>query len=90
MTTRLDGLRYSMVFQGTTLQVAVADGQLVVEVATEGFSHPVRIGMGGEVHEMGAGDRASVALTDDPAEIPSSAPADDGQVLIGQNGRSEQ
>lgn len=90
LTTRLDGLRYSMVFQGTTLQVSVAGGLLVVEVATEGFSHPVRVGMGGEVRELGAGDRATVPLVDDPAEIPSSAAADDGQVLMGQNGRSEQ
>jgi trehalose/maltose hydrolase-like predicted phosphorylase len=89
LTTRLDGLRYSMVFQGTTLQVSVNDGLLVVEVATEGFSHPVKIGMGGEVRELGAGDRTSVALVDDPADIPSPA-AEDGQVLIGQNGRSEQ
>ena len=34
---RLDGLRYSMVFQGTGLHVAVTDGELVVEIATEGF-----------------------------------------------------
>src|SRR5206468_10362903 len=31
LTTRLDGLRYSMVFQGTGLHVAVTDGELVVE-----------------------------------------------------------
>lgn len=88
LTTRLEGLCYSMVFQGTTLQVTVADGQLVVEVATEGFSHPVKVGIGGEVRELGAGDRASVGLVDDPDQIPASA--GDGQVLIGQNGRSEQ
>jgi trehalose/maltose hydrolase-like predicted phosphorylase len=90
LTTRLDGLRYSMVFQGTGLHVAVTDGELVVEVATEGFSHPVKIGIGGEVREMGAGERASVRLVDDPAELPEPAASGDGHVLIGQNGRSEQ
>jgi trehalose/maltose hydrolase-like predicted phosphorylase len=90
LTTRLDGLRYSMVFQGTSLQVAVTDGELVVEVATEGFSHPVKVAIGGEVREMGAGDRASVRLADDPADIPAPVASGDGQVLVGQNGRSEQ
>ena len=99
LTTRLDGLRYSMVFQGTGLHVAVTDGELVVEVATEGFSHPVKIGLGGEVREMGAGERASVRLADDSADIPEPASGDE-HVLIGQgpaerrgtvqNGRSEQ
>jgi trehalose/maltose hydrolase-like predicted phosphorylase len=84
LTTRLDGLRYSMVFQGTSLQVSV------VEVATEGFSHPVKVGIGGEVREMGAGDRASVRLADDASRIPAPEASGDGQVLIGQNGRSEQ
>ena len=46
----------------------MTDGELVVEVATEGFSHPILIGIGGEVHEMGAGDRASVRLVDDAGE----------------------
>ena len=90
LTTRLDGLRYSMVFQGTSLQVSVAGGELIVEVATEGFSHPVKIGLGGEVREMGAGERASVRLVDDPADIPAPTASGDANVLIGQNGRSEQ
>jgi trehalose/maltose hydrolase-like predicted phosphorylase len=73
LTSRLEGLRYSMVFQGTSLQVAVADGALVVEVATEGFSHPVKVGMGGEIRELAAGDRVSVRLVDDPAQIPGTS-----------------
>jgi hypothetical protein len=79
-----------MVFQGTGLHVAVTDGELIVEVATEGFSHPVRIGIGGEVREMGAGERASVRLADDPADIPAPPATGDEHVLIGHNGRSEQ
>jgi trehalose/maltose hydrolase-like predicted phosphorylase len=100
LTTRLDGLRYSMVFQGTGLHVAVTDGELVVEVATEGFSHPVKIGIGGEIREMGAGERASVRLADDPSDITAPAADGDEHVLVGQgraerrgtvqNGRSEQ
>ncbi|WP_018330271.1 glycoside hydrolase family 65 protein [Actinomycetospora chiangmaiensis] len=70
VTSRLDGLRYSMVFQGTSLQVSITGGELVVEVATEGFSHPVKVDVGGEVREMGAGDRATVRLVDDPSQIP--------------------
>ena len=65
----------------------VTDGELVGGVATEGFSHPVKIGIGGEVREMGAGERASVRLADDPADIPAP-PAGDEHVLVGQ-GRAE-
>jgi trehalose/maltose hydrolase-like predicted phosphorylase len=90
LTSRLDGLRYSMVFQGTSLQVAVTDGELVVEVATEGFSHPIKVGLGGEVRELAAGERASVRLADDVTDIPAPASSGDGHVLIGQNGRNEQ
>jgi hypothetical protein len=39
---------------------------------------------------MGAGERASVRLADDPADIPGPAATGDEHVLIGQNGRSEQ
>ena len=62
ITDRLDGLSFPMVFQGSTLRIAVADGELSVEVATDGFSHPVRVQLGGETQEMAAGDRRSVPL----------------------------
>jgi hypothetical protein len=65
LTLRLDGLALSLVFQGTTLRVHVADGSLTVAVQTEGFSHPVRIGLGDEVRELGAGQEWTVPLDRD-------------------------
>jgi hypothetical protein len=62
LTLRLDGLALSLVFQGTTIRVSVGSGELTVAVQSEGFSHPVRIGLGGEVRELGAGQEWTVAL----------------------------
>jgi trehalose/maltose hydrolase-like predicted phosphorylase len=74
LTQRLDGLALSMVFQGTTLRVSVTDGALTVGVQSEGFSHPVRIGLGGEVRELGAGQEWTVPLSGDGRVAAGSAP----------------
>jgi trehalose/maltose hydrolase-like predicted phosphorylase len=85
LTDRLDGLAFSMVFQGTSIRVSVSEGHLVVEIATEGFSHPLRIGMGGEVRELAAGERWAVPLAgrEELAEGPGT-----DQVLIEQGSGS--
>lgn len=62
LTERLDGLAMSMVFQGTTVRVAVDGGAVRVEVQADGFSRPVRIGLAGEVRELGAGESWSCPL----------------------------
>jgi trehalose/maltose hydrolase-like predicted phosphorylase len=59
---RLEGLSFSMQFHGTPLRVRIAGGELTVTVAEDGFSAPVRVGVGEEVRELGAGERSSFAL----------------------------
>ncbi|MHC1562696.1 glycoside hydrolase family 65 protein [Actinomycetospora sp. C-140] len=75
LTLRLDGLALSLVFQGTSLRVSVADGSLTVAVQSEGFSHPVRIGLGDEVRELGAGQEWTVSLDREGRVASSTAPA---------------
>jgi trehalose/maltose hydrolase-like predicted phosphorylase len=75
LTLRLDGLALSLVFQGTTLRVSVGAGELTVAVQSEGFSHPVRIGLGGEVRELGAGQEWTVPLDGEGRIAPRSAVA---------------
>ena len=54
---RLDGLAFSMQFRGTPLRVSIAGHELTGRAAPpEGFRGPVRIGVGDEVRELGAGD----------------------------------
>jgi trehalose/maltose hydrolase-like predicted phosphorylase len=95
LTDRLDGLAFSLVFQGTTLRISVADGALSVEVQSEGFSHPVRVALGGETRELGAGQSWSVPLDaygraahDDRAMATSGAPRDDGDGAHDNDGAS--
>ena len=53
---RLDGLAFSMQFRGTPLRVSIAGHELTVHAMPEGFRGPIRIGVGDEVRELGAGD----------------------------------
>ena len=58
----LEGLTFSMQFRGTPLQVRIEAGELTVLVPEEGFSGAVRIGVGEEVCELGAGHQCAFAL----------------------------
>jgi trehalose/maltose hydrolase-like predicted phosphorylase len=60
---RLDGLVFSMQFRGTPLRVSIAGDQLTVLALPEGFRGPVRIGVGSEVRELGAGDSTVFRLS---------------------------
>jgi trehalose/maltose hydrolase-like predicted phosphorylase len=62
LAEHIDGLAFTLVFQGSTLRVSVSDTELCVEVQSEGFTHPVRIGLGGQVRRLGAGERCQVPL----------------------------
>jgi len=59
---RLDGLEFSMQFRGTGIQVSIWNDRLTVSVLADGFRHPVRIGVDGEIRELGAGERWTVPL----------------------------
>ena len=56
LTDRLDGLTFPMLFRGTSIRVNISGDELTVRVLAEGYSRPVRIGIGDEVRELAAGE----------------------------------
>ena len=65
---RLDGLTFSMQFRATPLRVSITGHQLTVHAMPEGFRGPVRIGVGDEVRELGAGDSWVFNLSHNPSQ----------------------
>ncbi|MGH3875060.1 MAG: glycoside hydrolase family 65 protein [Pseudonocardiaceae bacterium] len=63
LTDRLDGLAFPMLFRGTSLGVSITGDKLIVRTLAEGFSQPVRIGIGDEVRELAAGTQWIAPLT---------------------------
>jgi trehalose/maltose hydrolase-like predicted phosphorylase len=63
LTDRLDGLTFSMQFRGTPIKVTLSGGELTVDAHTEGFSRPIRIGVGDNVLELGAKGRCAFSLS---------------------------
>ena len=59
---RLEGLSFAMQFHRTPIRVTLERGELTVVADAEGFSRPVRVGVGDEVHELCAGDRCAFPL----------------------------
>lgn len=59
---RLDGLSLLMQFRGTPIRVLVQGQELSVEALEEGFNHPVSVGVGEDVCELGAGQQCSFTL----------------------------
>jgi trehalose/maltose hydrolase-like predicted phosphorylase len=59
---RLEGLSFSMQFRRTPIRVTLARGELTALADAEGFSRPVRVGVGEEVRELRAGDRWAFPL----------------------------
>jgi trehalose/maltose hydrolase-like predicted phosphorylase len=57
LTDRLDGLTFPMQFRGTSIRVSISGDELTVHTLAEGFSRPVRIGIGEEVRELAAGEK---------------------------------
>jgi trehalose/maltose hydrolase-like predicted phosphorylase len=62
LADRLEGLSFAMQFRRTPLRVTLERGELTVVADAEGFSRPVRVGVGDEVRELHAGDRWVFAL----------------------------
>jgi trehalose/maltose hydrolase-like predicted phosphorylase len=56
---RLDGLSLLMQFRGSPIRVAIDGSQLSVEALADGFSQPVRVGVGDDVRELSAGERCT-------------------------------
>jgi len=61
LTDRLNGLSFPMQVHGTPIRVTVRDGELTV-VITGGFSRAIKVGIGDDVRELGAGERCTFAL----------------------------
>jgi trehalose/maltose hydrolase-like predicted phosphorylase len=76
---RLGGLSFPMQFRQTPMLVTVAAERLTLDVRPEAGSRPVRVGVGADVRELHAGDRAVFELRQDPAA--TGPPADDRQDL---------
>lgn len=62
LTDRLDGLSFAMQFRGTPMRVSLGDGEVTITAPTEGFSRPVKVGVGDEVHELCAGEQHTFKL----------------------------
>ncbi|MEV8614303.1 trehalose-phosphatase [Amycolatopsis sp. NPDC051373] len=60
---RLDGLVFSMQYRGVPLRVSITGDELTVFALPQGFRGPVFIGVGDEVHELGAGDSRVFTLS---------------------------
>jgi trehalose/maltose hydrolase-like predicted phosphorylase len=54
---RLDGLSLPMQFHRTPLRVTLEGRELTVVVLADGFRSPIRVGVGDEVRELGAGEQ---------------------------------
>jgi trehalose/maltose hydrolase-like predicted phosphorylase len=61
LTDQLDGMTFPMQVRGTPIRVTVRRNELTV-VITGGFSRPIRVGIGDDVREVGAGERCTFAL----------------------------
>ncbi len=58
---KLDGLTFPMQVHGTPIRVTLRDHELTV-VITGGFSRAIKVGIGDDVRELGAGERCTFAL----------------------------
>ena len=61
LTDKLNGLSFPMQMQRTPIRVTVGDGELTV-VITGGYSRPIKVGIGEDVRELGAGERCTFTL----------------------------
>ncbi|MDQ6837111.1 MAG: glycoside hydrolase family 65 protein [Actinomycetota bacterium] len=62
---RLEGLSYSMQFQGTPIVVTLGDDRLTLAAHSEGVSRPIRVGVGEEIRELRAGEQTTFRLQPD-------------------------
>lgn len=62
LTKRLDGLTFPMQVHGTPIRVTLRADELTV-VITGGFSRAIKVGIGDDVRELGAGERCTFKLT---------------------------
>jgi alpha,alpha-trehalase len=66
-TDRLDGLSLSMQFRRTPITVSLEGAELTVAALTDGYSGPIRVGVGEDVRELRGGDSATFTIAGPPA-----------------------
>jgi trehalose/maltose hydrolase-like predicted phosphorylase len=69
LTDRLNGLSFPMQVHGTPIRVTIGEEGLTV-VITGGFSRPIKVALGDDIRELGAGERCTFSL---------ATPVGDGQ-----------
>jgi trehalose/maltose hydrolase-like predicted phosphorylase len=57
-----DSLSFGMQFHGTPLVVTLSEGELTLETNPERVSRPIKVGVGDDVRELRAGERATFEL----------------------------
>ncbi len=68
LTDKLNGLSFPMQVQGTPIRMTIRDGELTV-VITGGFAGAIKVGIGDDVREVGAGERCTFSLAPAPAPV---------------------
>jgi trehalose/maltose hydrolase-like predicted phosphorylase len=58
----LDGLSFPMRFRGMPLEVKLEEDKLTVAAQSDGFSQPIKVGVGNQIQEIKAGERHTFAL----------------------------
>ncbi|MEE2032489.1 glycoside hydrolase family 65 protein [Rhodococcus chondri] len=66
LTDRLDGVSFSMRYLGTPLRVQIHGDKLSVLAEAEGFRVPVRVGINGDVVELGPGESCQFRIPPAP------------------------
>jgi trehalose/maltose hydrolase-like predicted phosphorylase len=79
LTEQLDGLSFPMQVRGTPIRVTVGCSELTV-VITGGFSRPIKVGIGDDVREVGAGERCTFKLG-----TPATVGADSNELRVGSD-----
>ena len=51
-----------MQFRGTAIRVGIEGSELTVAALADGFSLPVRVGVGDDVRELSAGERCTFTI----------------------------
>jgi trehalose/maltose hydrolase-like predicted phosphorylase len=62
LVDRLDGLSLPMQFRGTPIRVTLEGSELTVVALADGFSPPIRVGLGEEVRELASGERCTFTI----------------------------
>jgi trehalose/maltose hydrolase-like predicted phosphorylase len=62
LPSRLDGLSLPMQFRGTPIRVTLEGTELTVEALADGFSEPVKVGVGDEVRELSAAESCTFSI----------------------------